>query len=243
MSEQAAGTQLLIVDDDAIMGELLDALLTVEGYRVTRASLGEEALEVVRAAEFKPDVILFDIHMPGMHGGELAEALLRARDQGALPPSTVFVAMSGSAPRAEESQASMDSCVSPLPSMTLATALRGHGSEARGRWMQRLLRLRRWRALPDRRRSMRRFFEQLRSKIGLEPLRQLYDMTLEDVRARVERIAAAAERGDQTVIKHEAHTIKGSCGMVGALDYRRCCCNGRGFRGRYLCACGFRFGV
>jgi CheY-like chemotaxis protein len=48
MSEQVAGTQVLIVDDDPVMGELLDALLTVEGYRVTRAHSGEEALKVAR---------------------------------------------------------------------------------------------------------------------------------------------------------------------------------------------------
>jgi HPt (histidine-containing phosphotransfer) domain-containing protein len=61
-------------------------------------------------------------------------------------------------------------------------------------------------------------FEQLKSKIGAESLRQLYDMTLEDVRARLERIATAAQQGDQLTVRHEAHTIKGSCGMVGALE-------------------------
>ena len=39
MSEQVAGTQVLIVDDDPVMGELLDALLTVEGYRVIPRAL------------------------------------------------------------------------------------------------------------------------------------------------------------------------------------------------------------
>ncbi|HEY8308988.1 MAG TPA: Hpt domain-containing protein, partial [Gemmatimonadaceae bacterium] len=40
----------------------------------------------------------------------------------------------------------------------------------------------------------------------------------DDVRVRVERIAAAAKCGDQATIRQEAHTIKGSCGMVGALE-------------------------
>ena len=64
MSEQVAGTQVLIVDDDPVMGELLDALLTVEGYRVTRAHSGKEALQVAREGTPKPDIILCDIQMP-----------------------------------------------------------------------------------------------------------------------------------------------------------------------------------
>jgi HPt (histidine-containing phosphotransfer) domain-containing protein len=63
-----------------------------------------------------------------------------------------------------------------------------------------------------------RTFEQLKSKVGSELLRQMYEMTLDDVRARLKRIADAVEQGDQPTIRHEAHTIKGSCGMMGALE-------------------------
>jgi HPt (histidine-containing phosphotransfer) domain-containing protein len=63
-----------------------------------------------------------------------------------------------------------------------------------------------------------KIFEQLRAKIGSDSLRQLYDMTVEDVRFRIERISDAAERGDEATVRHEAHTMKGSCGMVGALE-------------------------
>lgn len=217
MSEQAAGTQVLIVDDDAIMGELLDALLTIEGYRVTRAVSGEEALEVVRAAEFKPDVILFDIHMPGMHGGELAAALLQARASGMLLGSTVFIAMSGSTPRAQDSTGFDEFLRKPFTVADFANAVESardrvaRPAEAADSWTQDEG-SRRCSPLDE------KILGQLRSKIGPEPLRQLYDMTLEDVRARVERMRAAAERGDAAAIKHEAHTIKGSCGMVGALE-------------------------
>jgi HPt (histidine-containing phosphotransfer) domain-containing protein len=61
-------------------------------------------------------------------------------------------------------------------------------------------------------------FEQLKSKVGSDLLRQMYEMTLEDVRARLKRIADAAGRDDQPTIRQEAHTIKGSCGMMGALE-------------------------
>jgi HPt (histidine-containing phosphotransfer) domain-containing protein len=61
-------------------------------------------------------------------------------------------------------------------------------------------------------------FEQLKSKVGSELLRQMYDMTLDDIYVRLDRIADAMERGDQLTIRQEAHTIKGSCGMLGALE-------------------------
>src|ERR1700735_931611 len=98
MSEQAAGTQVLIVDDDPVMGELLDALLTVEGYRVTRAYSGEEALQVAREGTPQPDIFLCDIQMPGMGGGELAKTLAASRANGTLPAASVILAMSGSSP-------------------------------------------------------------------------------------------------------------------------------------------------
>jgi HPt (histidine-containing phosphotransfer) domain-containing protein len=63
-----------------------------------------------------------------------------------------------------------------------------------------------------------KIFEQLKSKVGSDLLRQMYEMTLEDVRARLDRIADAAEHDDQPTIRQEAHTIKGSCGMMGALE-------------------------
>src|SRR5579875_3146858 len=102
MGQQVEQTQVLVVDDDPIMGELLDALLTVEGYRVTRALSGDEALQVARAGTTRPDVILCDIQMPGMRGGELARTLAAMRADGTLPAECVLLAMSGSSPEWED---------------------------------------------------------------------------------------------------------------------------------------------
>ncbi len=94
--------RVLVVDDDPIMGELLDALLTIEGYRVTRAISGDEALQVAREGMPRPDVILCDIQMPGMRGGELARTLTQLRAEGTLRADCVILAMSGSSPRPDE---------------------------------------------------------------------------------------------------------------------------------------------
>jgi CheY-like chemotaxis protein/HPt (histidine-containing phosphotransfer) domain-containing protein len=218
MSEEARGTQVLIVDDDPIMGELLDALLTVEGYRVTRAHSGEEALQVVREGTPKPDIILCDIQMPGMRGGELAQTLSAQRTAGTLPASSVILAMSGSSPRNDELQSFDGLLYKPFSVTDFAQAVAQARSQSAARISTRAeepttghnpVHLP---PLDD------KIFEQLKAKVGSDILRQMYDMTLEDVRERLERIADAAERGDQPAIRQEAHTIKGSCGMLGALE-------------------------
>jgi CheY-like chemotaxis protein len=216
MSEQVAGTQVLIVDDDPVMGELLDALLTVEGYRVTRAHSGEEALKVAREGAPRPDIILCDIHMPGMRGGELAKALSADRSKGTLPASTVILAMSGSSPSADESKSFEGFLRKPFSVADFTRAVERARTQTLDRnsaeQPQSDSGTARLAPLDD------KIFEQIKSKVGNEIVRQMYDMTLDDVRARLLRIADAVERADEPTIRQEAHTIKGSCGMLGALE-------------------------
>jgi CheY-like chemotaxis protein/HPt (histidine-containing phosphotransfer) domain-containing protein len=218
MSEQAERTQVLIVDDDPVMGELLDALLTVEGYRVTRAHSGEEALEVAREGTPKPDIILCDIQMPGMGGGELAKTLAASRADGTLPASSVILAMSGSSPGADELKFFDGLLRKPFSVADFMQAV----AQARRQTVSRTSNESEQPSTSNN--SVRvpplddNIFERLKSKVGSDLLRQMYEMTLDDVRVRLERIADAAERGDQPAVRHEAHTIKGSCGMLGALE-------------------------
>ena len=208
---------MLIVDDDPVMGELLDALLTVEGYRVTRAHSGEEALQVAREGKPKPEIILCDIQMPGMRGGELATALVEARTAGTLPATSMILAMSGSSPSAEELQSFDGLLRKPFSVADFTQAV----AQARRQTARISAESERPSAGNDPARLPPlddNIFEQLKLKVGSELLRQMYDMTVEDVRARLERIADAAERDDQLTIRQEAHTIKGSCGMLGALE-------------------------
>jgi DNA-binding NtrC family response regulator len=57
---------ILVIDDEEIMREILDALLARDGYRVRLASNGEEGLELARATLF--DAVVVDVMMPGMNG-------------------------------------------------------------------------------------------------------------------------------------------------------------------------------
>src|SRR5919201_988628 len=57
---------VLVVDDEEIMREILEALLTREGYEVRLASTATEGLELARSMPF--DAAIVDVMLPGMDG-------------------------------------------------------------------------------------------------------------------------------------------------------------------------------
>ncbi len=64
---------ILIVDDDPILVDSLEAVLKGHGYRVESASDGDEAIE--KARENPPSLILMDINMPKLQGDVAAMRL------------------------------------------------------------------------------------------------------------------------------------------------------------------------
>ena len=66
-------TRILVVDDLVASAETLMTLLEMEGFEVKIASEGVAALKI--AQDFRPDVVLLDIGLPGMSGFEIAQRL------------------------------------------------------------------------------------------------------------------------------------------------------------------------
>jgi two-component system response regulator MprA len=64
---------VLVVDDDQDIRESLVEILTDEGYEVTSACNGAEALDAI--ARRAPDVMLLDLMMPVVNGWEVLETL------------------------------------------------------------------------------------------------------------------------------------------------------------------------
>ena len=62
------GARILIVDDDAVIRDVLFQILIKSGYLVTTAMDGFDA--GIKVSEFKPEIILMDLMMPGMDGAE-----------------------------------------------------------------------------------------------------------------------------------------------------------------------------
>lgn len=61
--------KILIIDDDIHINEMLEDVLTKEGYEVSHAYSGTEALLVLK--DIKPDLILLDLMLPGLNGEEV----------------------------------------------------------------------------------------------------------------------------------------------------------------------------
>jgi DNA-binding response OmpR family regulator len=90
--------KILVVDDESSVRFLLSEELTQQGYEVSTAASGEEALAMLEKAAF--DLMLLDLKMPGMDGIEVMRV---ARD---LAPQTVVVMLTA--------YATLDSAVEAL---------------------------------------------------------------------------------------------------------------------------------
>jgi CheY-like chemotaxis protein len=62
--------KILYVEDNPMSAEIVRRLLTRSGYEVLEAANGFAALEIT--LNERPDLILMDIHLPGMTGTETA---------------------------------------------------------------------------------------------------------------------------------------------------------------------------
>jgi DNA-binding NtrC family response regulator len=79
---------VLVVDDEEIMREVLETLLTSEGYRVDLAKTGEEGLEAYGRRAF--DVVLLDVSMPGIGGLRALEEFLKMDSEAVIAMITAY---------------------------------------------------------------------------------------------------------------------------------------------------------
>jgi len=71
LSERTAGkpVEILVIDDEPIVGELLRASLEMCGYRIATTTSGRQGLELIAARRF--DLIFLDLVMPELDGSEV----------------------------------------------------------------------------------------------------------------------------------------------------------------------------
>lgn len=60
---------ILIIDDDIHVGNMIEEVLIKEGYKISRAYSGTEAVLVL--STIKPDLVLLDLMLPGLSGEEV----------------------------------------------------------------------------------------------------------------------------------------------------------------------------
>jgi DNA-binding NtrC family response regulator len=79
---------VLVVDDEEIMRDVLETLLSAEGYRVDLAKTGEEGLEAYGRRAY--DVVLLDVSMPGMGGLRALEEIQKVDAEAVVVMITAY---------------------------------------------------------------------------------------------------------------------------------------------------------
>lgn len=75
--------KVLVVEDETFLVKIYTVKLKKEGFEVTIANDGEEAVRM--AAEVKPDLILLDLILPKMNGFEALEKMRANPDNKSTP--------------------------------------------------------------------------------------------------------------------------------------------------------------
>ncbi|HEU4634978.1 MAG TPA: response regulator [Edaphobacter sp.] len=203
MPEQSRN-QVLIIDDDLLIRDLLELLLSRKGCEVYQTASGEEALSMLTdQRQVKPSVVLADMQLPGIAGAALAHQLRTL-----LGKETQIVAMSAKQPGQNELEG-FDRFVGKTfhedtlnslfqPTVPLSNVEDGDSADASP--------------------LNEAVYERLASSMSQKQLTELYQLCLDDCRRRMDAIRHAASRNNVDTCAKEAHTIKGSCGMVGAKE-------------------------
>ncbi len=194
--------RLLLIDDDETTRELLKTLLSAEGWFVTEAASGDDA--VALAPFVFPQVILSDLQMPGLTGARLAAELCAVCDQ--RPFVIAMTATPGN-----EVPAGFDALfikpfdASDVRRVCASLPSAGHAHHP----------------VVDEPQSIRiESLQRLLEAMPIEQVRSLYDFALTDAELRVTRMENAARAGDDDAYRKDAHALKGSCGMIGAERLR-----------------------
>lgn len=98
MVEEERKKKILLVEDNHMNKVLVKEILTLHGYEIMEASSGTEALKALMAE--RPDVILMDLHLPGMDGITATRIIKSDSRSSSIP----VLALTASAMKGEEGE-------------------------------------------------------------------------------------------------------------------------------------------
>ncbi len=125
LPDDRSRTRILVVDDTGLDRERLKDELSGEGYRVTTAQDGEEALAKVAAEA--PDLILLDVIMPKLDGYEVCR-LLKSDGRTILIPVVLITSLQATEERIRGIEAGADDFLSkPFNRQELTLNIRAAG--------------------------------------------------------------------------------------------------------------------
>lgn len=205
--------RILVIDDDELSREVLSLLLGGEGWVVDVASCGEDALRLLAGSEAAPEVVLLDMQMPGISGEDL---VLKLRT--VCHTSIRLIAMSGSQPETVECSTFDGFLLKPFSMPDLSALLERLGGGPAGQTSENGPDL-----PPPNEVLDPQIFMTFKRMMGREPLRELYGLCLSDAEKQAAAMRSAAAAQDDANFRRSAHAIKGSLGMLGALELQRIC--------------------
>jgi CheY-like chemotaxis protein len=201
--------KVLLVDDDAVSLELMAILLAHEGHQVLRANDAGAALELLASDQAAPpDVLLVDLQMPGVSGGQLAERICAMGS-----PKPLLLAMSATEVQRQQLPVFDGFLLKPLVLEELRKAL-----NPRKKRSDRLHRPGKPAGVPLGTQTPNTLdpfvVRKLLAMMPVEALQDLVGACIADTRASVETIKLVM--GDDIRVRHFAHRIKGGAAMIGA---------------------------
>ncbi|HDQ45946.1 MAG TPA: response regulator transcription factor [bacterium] len=128
------GSRILLVEDEESLAVGLEYNLTSEGYEVTRAGDGRQALEILKKQTF--DLIVLDVMLPYNDGFEVAEII---REDSPQLPILMLTARTASRDRIHGLEAGADDYLTK-PFHLKELLLRIQGMLKRSQWYQELSR-------------------------------------------------------------------------------------------------------
>jgi CheY-like chemotaxis protein len=206
--------KVLLVDDDAVSLELMALLLAHEGHQVVRANDAGTALELLSSDKScRPDVLLVDLQMPGVSGGQLAE---KVRAMGS--PGPLLLAMSASEVQRQQLLAFDGFLLKPLAVDDLRRALT---PKKRGRKPGvRVAHPGRVDPRPPAGLALdMTVIKKLLAMMPKESLLELFSACIADTRSCIRDLQNYVQQGGRNDdgIRPLAHRIKGAASMVGAV--------------------------
>jgi CheY-like chemotaxis protein len=194
--------RVLVIDDDDLTRDIVSLLLSGAGYSVETSDSGDAALLHLQTTPQPPQVVLTDLQMPGTTGTELARRL-----RALCAPATTLLAMSATPPNDQSASEFDGLLLKPFTPETFAAAIASETPR-----MDKKSSAATVAALDE------SVYRKLAASMRPPQLQKLYELCLVDTETRLETMRHAASKGDDPTYKKEAHAIKGSCGMVGAIE-------------------------
>lgn len=206
--------RLLVVDDQAVNRDVAARLLTRAGFQVSAVKGGREALEALQTESY--DLVLMDIHMPGMNGIETTAAIralpgersqipvvaLTADTLGDLGGDFERAGFSGFATKPVNRKALLEMIYPLLSKSRVVGAVTSEAPPVETSKLD-----------SD-------TIETLRKAIGDAAFPALLDQFISEVGQQLRALGPALESGRLEEVRFGAHNIKGCAGTVGAQRLR-----------------------